>query len=137
MVYGKFDTEYGLLDLGTSCLLAFRGSETQWVGGSADRGTDMASALIASGPLRGVVGLAEGFAVAADNNYDTIVSRLQSSSFRASKSKPVWVMGHSLGGALSLITAQWLQSSGARARVNARVRMIICYSSYGGCRREL
>lgn len=104
---GPQDTQYGVLDLGSSVLLVIRGTK---------EGKDWTTSnwrSFAGNPIsrRSVSGLAEGFGTAADRNYDNMVSILR--GVGASKSKPVWVMGHSLGGAVTLIVSTWLHKSGA------------------------
>ena len=86
-------------------IVAFRGTET--IGNAL---TDVKTALIRHGLFPGLVHL--GFAYAADAVYPTVRTLVTS----LGRGLPIWVTGHSLGGAMATLVAHRLTAEGFPVR---------------------
>lgn len=96
-----------MLDLGTTILLVMRDSKEDGTSEVADMDAYFRNSVA----VRGVSGVASGFADIASASFDNVTKLLK--QYNTSTSKPVWLMGHSLGGALSVVTANVLHVAGA------------------------
>jgi len=94
----KTDTQAFLVSNGDFAILAFRGTQKAW----RDVQTDIRAGRIRTSSGRIHVGFSEG--------YNSIAKKIEKSLARVGRI-PIYITGHSLGGALATVATQYLEAN--------------------------
>ena len=119
----KTDTEALLVIMGADAVIAFRGtlSPADWI-------SDLNSKFVQN--THGAGNLHRGFKAAVDSVYDELISWIRGNGITGK----LYVCGHSLGGALALLTARRLASGSHQVMVGPKKQTPVTYQipSIGG-----